>query len=58
MSRDGRGGAFSSGAGMKIRGAGVVAHFSKFSMHAWEKNPKFLVFARVYVCVKAKPNSC
>ena len=32
----------------------VFAHFSKISMYAWGKNPKMLVFTRVYVCVKAK----
>ena len=32
----------------------VFAHFSKFSMYAWGKKGKMLVFTRVYVCVKAK----
>ena len=30
------------------------AHFSKFSMYAWGKKRKLLVFTAVYVCVKAK----
>ena len=30
------------------------AHFSKFSMYAWGKKGKMLVFTGVYVCVKAK----
>merc|ERR1719234_1708729 len=32
----------------------VFAHFSKFSMYAWGKKRKLLVFTAVYVCVKAK----
>ena len=32
----------------------VFAHFSKFSMYAWGKKGKMLVFTGVYVCVKAK----
>ena len=32
----------------------VFAHFSKFSMYAWGKKRKMLVFTGVYVCVKAK----
>ena len=32
----------------------VFAHFSKFSMYAWGKKQKRLVFTGVYVCVRAK----
>ena len=32
----------------------VFAHFSKFSMYAWGKKQKLLVFTAVYVCVQAK----
>ena len=32
----------------------VFAHLSKFSMYAWGKKGKILVFTGVYVCVKAK----
>ena len=32
----------------------IFAHFSKFSMYAWGKKGKMLVFTGVYVCVMAK----
>ena len=32
----------------------VFAHVSNFSMYAWGKKGKILVFTGVYVCVKAK----